>query len=439
VAFPGEPSARSAGGRYGCAGIAIGLGVVLLLLAAGVTAFCGRLPVISGVRYHEAYGALLPGEPALPPDSADLRRVLEANAAIEDAPPPAGLLTARRRHGPGTLARLRYEAFGGRGERVARWEVRALVPPLPGSRDASVDSSGLGRWECPAPCREGLERSRAVVLERSGDPGIPFEWILRMPIGRTFDLGARAVTTQDIMAAAPRRLDEPSRLSVTLVEACRGELRVGTLTRLEFSPNAIIPIPRRFSTVHWLQIAGCPSLSVPADEPGPDVRAVATPPATQSRSTAPPEPETRAAVARRDPRTGRASLEVDELWLERFGRPVLFRLVAICRYEPAEDRWKRVPSPTPAVTYRLLPRGLDDDRSRARPILELPAETALFWVRWTEATPYRERTAIMPSGSVLCNDVEIGTAPAGRVAACVPFPDRARALFIPAPPAGCDR
>jgi hypothetical protein len=73
-----------------------------------------------------------------------------------------------------------------------------------------------------------------------------------------------------------------------------------------------------------------------------------------------------------------------------------------------------------------------------------PSEVALFWVQWLERvaedrTSPREtlREALAPAGPVLCNDVDLAPAPPGRVAACVPFTDRAEARHVPIPREAC--
>jgi len=79
-----------------------------------------------------------------------------------------------------------------------------------------------------------------------------------------------------------------------------------------------------------------------------------------------------------------------------------------------------------------------------RVAFELPRETALFWVYWSEqnevnpsARSVRWRDALVVSGRVLCNDIGLGPAPAHQVAACVPFADHAEARFVPSPGAAC--
>ena len=55
-------------------------------------------------------------------------------------------------------------------------------------------------------------------------------------------------------------------------------------------------------------------------------------------------------------------------------------------------------------------------------------------VRHLRDTPRQKALAV--SGPILCNDVDLNPAP-GRVAACVPFADRAEARLVPSSPEAC--
>ena len=73
--------------------------------------------------------------------------------------------------------------------------------------------------------------------------------------------------------------------------------------------------------------------------------------------------------------------------------------------------------------------------------MHLPEEIALFRVRWTEdedppGSGRAVHEALAVSGPILCNDVDLNPAP-GRVAACVPFADRAEARLVPSSPEAC--
>ena len=103
-----------------------------------------------------------------------------------------------------------------------------------------------------------------------------------------------------------------------------------------------------------------------------------------------------------------------------------------------------VTMPGEAVTILISPR---TDAGRApRVVVPLPEETALFYARWVEreegersARMQTLRDTLATSGPVLCEDIDLGAAPAGRVPACVPFEDRAQALFVTDPRAQCGR
>ena len=91
--------------------------------------------------------------------------------AMADGAPPAGLKLGPRIHPIGTLARLRYEAIDADGHLVDRWDVRALVPPLPTIKDnAGAETPLLTRDGCPEACTAEVARG-AELLHRSGDPG----------------------------------------------------------------------------------------------------------------------------------------------------------------------------------------------------------------------------------------------------------------------------
>ncbi|MBY0401065.1 hypothetical protein K2X89_12275, partial [Myxococcota bacterium] len=68
----------------------------------------------------------------------------------------------------------------------------------------------------------------------------------------------------------------------------------------------------------------------------------------------------------------------------------------------------------------------------------------LYWVRWTEqlgdpVSPAQvdAHDEFVVVGPILCEDIDIGEAPAGSVAACVPHPNHATAQFVPDPARAC--
>jgi hypothetical protein len=428
--------------------------VLLAALAAvagvGMTPFGGWLESFvhgTGTRWRDAYVALESPELSLAADPAQRERLLLALAQA-DGEPPVGLRVGPRLHAPGILARLRYETYDENGERLETWQVRALVPGIGGE--------GGPWWEggCPRPCQEEVERSGGTRLYRSGNPGIAGEWVLRMPVGQTFDLRPQPLQTQDILdwetrhqplkyvTKEGRGVRQPDRIRVTLEDACPARARAGTALRLEVIPNAAIPIPQGFSTLRWVQLDGCGAL---APFPPPPPRE----PPVRVAVEAPAAVRLEAVLLRRDPASGRAALKVNEAWLRSRGVVVLFQVEDLCRYDAAADRWQRLPAPDPRVSWRLESLPEAEIVRGERTAFELPAETALFWVRWREQEdsarsprgPYNaiRRDELATSGPVLCNDIALVPEAAGRVAACVPFNDHAQARLVPDPAETCGK
>ena len=422
----------------------------------------------TGASWAEAYRAFEASELNLPRDGKERERLLLAWAHA-DSEPPAGLGARPRLRGAGTLAHLRYETYASGGERLDEWQVRALVPALPKFTDVELPER-FGSMACPSECRTELARSDATLIAHSGEPGIAAEWVLRMPVGETFDLGSRSLVTQDIREADARSLPitfrreggrdvrHPANIRVTLVEACAARVRVGTIARLEFFPHAILPIPRGFERTSWVQLERCRSLIGPEPEGAAAIQVVPSPPESPSpppESPLPPSPSPSSppvmiagpggpfVAVHRHRDTGFTSLRVDEQRLEDHGQPVAFLVGAICRYEPDQDQWRGLPWPFIGRAIRLVPRASVDARNQARVVAALPEQVGLFWVRWTEnpgegfAASGAAREALAVSGPVLCNDVDLAPPPPGRVAACVPFADRAEARLVPTPPATC--
>ena len=451
-------------------------------LVAARTPFGGWVRSLAfGVRWQDAYAALETAEANLPRDPRERERLLLAWAQVDGAA-PANMPSGPRLRRAGTVARLRYEALDEVGEAYDTWEVRALVPPLP----ALDDTSGpLGKPGCPAECREALARG-GMRLERSGDAGIAPEWVLRMPVGGALDLGPQPIATQDLFDREPRRLGlqsvrqgdhgilRPAGLRVTLLEACEANVRTGSITHLDFEPSVIVPILRGFRRRWWAQADGCagllqpparaeaapvlpapapppvpesPPLPTPAHEPlptrkpipvSPSVPRIAAPPPPQGLQTGTPALWVHVS---REPVTGFLSLRVDEAALERHGRPLYFEARDICRYDVAVDKWRLEPWSLPSRRIRIQPRAAGEAGAEERVALYLPREAGLFRVRWIEADANGGQTARetrLTSGAILCNDMMLGPPPPGRIPACVPFPDRAEARFVPQPPEECE-
>ena len=402
----------------------IAAGILAAVMAAAVVA-AAQTPIGgwaqsfffgTGVSWAEAYSAFEAGDQKLPRDGKERERLLLAWAHVESEP-PAGLGERPRLRDAGTLARLRYETFDSGGERLDQWDVRALVPALPKFTDVELPER-FGSMACPSECRTELQRSDATLIARSGEPGIAAEWVLRMPVGETFDLGSRSLVTQDILAPDARSLPitfrreggrdvrYPANIRVTLVEACAARVRVGTIARLEVFPHAILPIPRGFERTSWVQLERCRSLIGPEPESEAAIEVTPTPPESPlppPESPLPPSPSPLAppvmiagpggpfVAIRRDRDTGFTSLRVDERRLEDHGQSVGVLMRAICRYEPDQDEWRRCRGPSSAAPsgsfhappWTLAIRRGSSPRCRNR--------SGLFWVRWTETPTRRVR------------------------------------------------
>ncbi|MDQ6923494.1 MAG: hypothetical protein M3Z74_04915 [Pseudomonadota bacterium] len=302
----------------------------------------------TGVRWQNAYTALEAAETNLPRDPRERERMLLAWASTE-GDPPAGMEIGPRIHGAGTLARLRYETFDELGNPIDDWQVRALVPTI---------GNGEGpfwRQACPPACHVELARTGGLRLLRSGEPGLASEWVLRMPVGKTFDMRPRPLETHDILDKQPRRLgigsvrvgersvQRPANIRVTLVEVCAADVRVGSVTDLEIS-SSHIPYPTGLRTSRWVQLDGCGKLI-----PFP-------PPPEASPAHIKPEilepPDLAALVLRREPGSGDATLRVDEAWLRRHNMPVVFHVAKVCRYDAAAGQWQHLPPPDPRFVVR---------------------------------------------------------------------------------------
>ena len=146
------------------------------------------------------------------------------------------------------------------------------------------------------------------------------------------------------------------------------------------------------------------------------------------------------------PGSGHAALRVDEGWLREHNMPVVFHVARICRYDAAAGQWQRLPPPDPRRSTRLVPLSPEDASRGNRVAFELRQETALFWLQWGEqnednrsARSIRYRDALVTSGPVLCNDIDLSPATPDQVAACVPYADRAEARFVAQPAKACRR
>jgi hypothetical protein len=105
------------------------------------------------------------------------------------------------------------------------------------------------------------------------------------------------------------------------------------------------------------------------------------------------------------------------------------------RYDTDADRWTKVPDGSLQYILMRQPRSFGPDGEiHMNTLLVRDAPIGLYWVRFTEDGLPREGFIIRGQ---LCQDLEIGEPPPGKVAACVPFKDSARAQFVPDPRIYC--
>lgn len=395
----------------------------------------------TGARWQNAYVALETAEMNLPREGRERERLLEA-WALTDSEPPVEFKWGPRLHPVGSLAHLRYETFDEKGEPLDAWDVRALVPNI------GNGNGPFWREPCERSCREEIAQSSGTRLHRSGEAGVAEEVVLRMPVGRAFTLKPRPLQTHDILDTRPRmvplgsvRIDDktvhvPSKIRVTLLAACAADVRVGTTMNVKFAQNATVPVPLGFTTSRWAQLDGCGKLE-PFEPPPKQVPM----PAVHVKVDL---PDLRALVARRDPKTGAGALRVDEAWLRTHNMPVVVHVDLICRYDAAADKWQLLPRPDQRLSWRLEPLSDADAALGNRVAFEVPKETGLYWLHWSERNDVNpverlavNRHSLVVSGPILCNDIMIGEPPPGKVATCVPFDNRAEARFVPEPYKAC--
>ena len=386
------------------------------------------------VRWADGYVALEAREFLTPARGGDDERVRLANAMAESEA-PRGLPMGRRIHPPSTLAHLRYEQIGADGEVKSTVEVRALVPALP-AFGVDAPAGLLGRTECPAKCAEALAGNDALQIARGGRPGLADEWVMRMPVGQTFDLGSTSFTLQDLEDARPISLPQ-ARYRATLVEACSARVRVGTVTQLEFHPSAMVPIPQELRSRHWVQLEGCTALAKRTPPRAPPETVTASAP-LQAPPYAYRPPELGIVVPRRGP-VGRAELVVDETqWVRRNLETMHVLIHRVCRYDPPSNRWLRLARP--AGGLEISGPGL---MNRTRVAYRFDEAPGLYWAEWTEAQPAAPGAAtkfalVIPAGrTVHCREGELPAPAPGEISLCVPGHGPALPGTVPDPAAGC--
>lgn len=137
----------------------------------------------------------------------------------------------------------------------------------------------------------------------------------------------------------------------------------------------------------------------------------------------------------RESDTGAVSLKANGWLCDHFGESRLFVLQGVWRFDPTSNKWSRTKlSTNEAVTIKPEKRTVYSEATDQK-LVELTKDVGLFWVQWGEGR--RHESALVCSGPVLCNDIEIGEPPKGMIAACVPFVDHAEATFVPDPKVHC--
>lgn len=406
---------------------AIVLALVAIAAAAGFALLGGGI-----VRWSDAYVALESAETAHPFRGADGERVRLANAMVESEP-PRGMPVDRRLHPVGTLAHLRYERLGADGGVTDTIEVRALVPSLP-AFGADAPEAPFGRTACPRRCREGLAESGAVKIERGGSPGLSPEWVLRMPVGRAFDLGMQSFSLQDLEDPRPIALPQ-ARYRVTLLEACAARVHAGAVTSLEFHEHATVPVPKGLRTDRWVQVEGCAALA--RNWPARPEPAAVQPVSTVAPPYAYRPPQLELLVTRHEA-LGRAALVVDEgvMLVRKEAMHVVFR--RICAYEPASNRWSPLPMPEAGLEVAGPPQ-----MNVTRVAYRFPEAPGLYFADWSEV-PANDRGAARSFSLVVaggtsrhCREGGLPAPAPGEIALCVPRHGAALPGTVPDPSVSC--
>jgi hypothetical protein len=404
------------------------LAVIAVIVGAAIIAF--NVP-----RYSDAYVALEATETVYAGRGADAERVRMANAMVENEP-PKGLQLGPRIHPVGTLAHVRYEKLGRDGQVESTTEVRALVPPIP-YFGADAPAGPYGRIDCPQACRDALASGGGRLIDRGGAPGLAAEWILRMPVGKPFELPSESPSLQDVEDRRPISLPQ-ARYRVTVLEACKAEVRMGSVRSIEYAQNATLPIPTGLRTSHWVQLDGCSALMAKKPErpePPPPPAAIST--VVPDHAYRPPPLEI--VVPQHGSPQGRAALVVDETAKLRIGGDYHIRILAACRFDAAARKWNGLPLPEGPM--EVAGPGL---MNVTRVVYRFPEQSGLYWARWTEArvgAPKEEmRTValVVASGaSRHCHASLLPKPPQGEIALCLTGNGPAQPATVPDPELAC--
>ncbi len=108
-----------------------------------------------------------------------------------------------------------------------------------------------------------------------------------------------------------------------------------------------------------------------------------------------------------------------------------FSFLGIWRYEPDRKRWLKV-NLNKIDSIVVVPEKKDIYAPKTDKVLvNLLKEIGLFYIMWEEDG--KQKSGLVCSGPIKCNDIRIGESPKGMIATCVPFKDRAESMFIPDP------
>ncbi len=400
--------------------------VLLTLLCAVLLAGGGALLwLLNTVRWQDAYQVLGVVEQG-PQGIAQ---------AMADGDPPQGLELGARVHAPGTLMRIRYEQLDDTGTPVATHEIRALVPELP-FVGSDAPGTELDELTCRERCRRELAAANAVEILRGGRGGLSDEWLLRLPLGKTFDLGKSDLKIQDI-AEEQWRTYPVKPLRITALAACKATVKVGTAMHIEYFK---FPVPRALRTTKWLQVEGCAEMMNAGplhEEVGAPAPAPLPAPEPALRKSWLDRADWEAVRPQQEGGLRWAVLMADEDWLARHGKPRLFHLLRSCQFNAQTREWVSLPQPEGDAEITLqtsLPRV-------QRIAYHFPKKNALFFAEWTETEDGVNgpvHRILIPSGADSCREATPGTFAEGEVLACVPSGGIADQVLVPDPVMHCE-
>jgi hypothetical protein len=156
---------------------------------------------------------------------------------------------------------------------------------------------------------------------------------------------------------------------------------------------------------------------------------------TPLRGQAMTPPWQSAVYAHRAAGTGTASLRARTSTLVGTGSPRQVVIRTVSRFVPGAETWEALPISLPKSVRLPIPAARQIySHDTDLVLLDIPEPVGLFWAEWEEDG--HRVTSFVYAGPLLCEDVMLGPATAGRIAVCVPFPDRAEARFVPDPDLG---